>query len=140
MLDIHLKWLIVLLINFLVLIFLLNKILFQPLLALFKERQDTVRDSLAAAQEMNQKREDGMAAMTREISAARRQAKETFEGFRNEGVLAQKSLLANAEADAAAMLQKAREEIRAESDKARQRLKADVEKFSDEIVRKLVNA
>ncbi|GAB4483643.1 MAG: hypothetical protein OHK006_05360 [Thermodesulfovibrionales bacterium] len=140
MLDIHLKWLIVLLINFLVLIFLLNKILFQPLLALFKQRQDTVKDSLAAAQAMNQKREDGIATMTREISAARRQAKEAFEGFRNEGVLAQKSLLANAEADAAAMLQKAREEIRAESDRARQKLKSDVEKFSDEIVRKLVNA
>jgi F0F1-type ATP synthase membrane subunit b/b' len=38
------------------------------------------------------------------------------------------------------MLQKAREELQAEVGRARQALKADVEKFSDEIVRKLVKA
>jgi F0F1-type ATP synthase membrane subunit b/b' len=37
------------------------------------------------------------------------------------------------------MLQKAREELRNEGEKARQSLKTDIEKFSDEIVRKLVN-
>jgi F0F1-type ATP synthase membrane subunit b/b' len=38
------------------------------------------------------------------------------------------------------MLQTAREELKAEADKARNALKADTEKFSDEIVRKLVQA
>jgi F0F1-type ATP synthase membrane subunit b/b' len=38
------------------------------------------------------------------------------------------------------MLQKARTELRAEAEKARQALRADVDKFSDEIVRKLLKA
>jgi F-type H+-transporting ATPase subunit b len=38
------------------------------------------------------------------------------------------------------MLDKARAEVKAEAEKARKALRADVEKFSDEIVRKLVSA
>ena len=49
MLDIELKWLLVLLVNFLVLVYILNILLFRPLLALFKERESSVRGSLDAA-------------------------------------------------------------------------------------------
>ncbi len=140
MLDIHLTWLLVLLANFLILIFLLNKILFQPLLKIFHEREETVKGSLAAAEEMQKKKEDGIERMNRELAAARKQAKDAFEDLRNQGLEMQRSSLSQADAHAAELLQKAREEIGRESEKARQQLKADVEKFSDEIVRKLVKA
>lgn len=140
MLDIHLKWMIVLIVNFLGLMVVLNIILFKPLLKIFKERDDTVKGSLAAAKEMDSKKEEGIIKMNKEIMEARGMAKQAFEGLRNEGAETQKKSLTDAEAQAADILQKAREELRAEVEKARSAMKADVEKFSDEIVRKLVKA
>jgi len=140
MLDIDKFWLLVLTANFLGLIYILNVILFRPLLKLFNERESLVQGSLDAAKDMNSKKEEGIERMNKELSDARTRAKEAFEGLRSEGLEVQKSLLSDAESIAAGMLQKAREELRSEGEKARQALKADIDKFSDEIVRKLVNA
>ncbi len=140
MLDIELKWFAVLLVNFLVLVYLLNLFLFRPLLGIFKQREDSVKGSLDAARDMDRKKEEGLEKMNRELTEARLQAKDAFEKRREEAVAAQRSLLGGAESEAAAMLQRAREELRTEADKARTALKADAEKFSDEIVRKLVKA
>ncbi|MBI5075978.1 MAG: ATP synthase F0 subunit B [Nitrospirae bacterium] len=140
MLDIELKWLIVLLINFLVLVYILNILLFRPLLALFKERESSVKGSLDAAKEMDRKKEEGLEKMSKELSEARHKAKDAFEKLREEGLNSQKMSMAEAEAQAAAMLQKAREELKAETEKAKNTLRADAEKFSEEIVRKLVKA
>ena len=140
MLDIDKFWLLVLTANFLGLVYILNIILFRPLLKVFQERENTIKGSIDAAKEMNSRKEEGIERMNNEISAARGKAKEVFEGNRNAGLEVQKKLLSDAEAAAAGMLQKAREELRSEGEKARKSLKADIEKFSDEIVRKLVNA
>jgi F-type H+-transporting ATPase subunit b len=140
MLDIQLKWLLILAANFFVLLYVLNVILYKPLLKTFDERSNTVKDSLNAAKEMNVRKEEGIAAMNSEIAGARKKAKEIFEGMRGEGLDVQKKFLSEADGRAAGMLQKAREELRSEAEKARQTLRADVEKFSDEIVRKLVKA
>jgi len=140
MLDIDKFWLLVLTANFLGLLYILNIILFRPLLKVFQERENTIKGSIDAAKEMNSRKEEGIERMNNEISAARGKAKEVFEGNRNAGLEVQKKLLSEAETTAAGMLQKAREELRSEGEKARKSLKADIEKFSDEIVRKLVNA
>jgi len=140
MLDIYVHWLLVLTANFLVLLFLLNIILYKPLLKIFKERSDSVNGSLDAAREMNARKEEGIARMNKETAEARSRSKEVFEALRSEGLNMQKVFLSEAEENASGLLQKAREELRAEVAKARQSLKADVEKFSDEIVRKLVKA
>ena len=140
MLDIYGKWLLVLAGNFLALIFILNIILYRPLLAIFKQRDDSIKGSLDAARQMNEKKDEGIARMNTEIAEARKKAKDVFETLRSTGVDRQKAVLSEAEAKAAQMLQKAREELRAETEKARQSLRADAEKFADEIVRKLVSA
>lgn len=140
MLDIHPQWFIVLLLNFLGLTFVLNFLLFKPLLKVFKERDDLVKGSLEAAGQMNAKKEEAVVQMNKELADVRFKAKEAFEQLRNEGTMRQKEILGAAEGDAAVMLQKARQELQTEADKARKALRADVEKFSDEIVRKLVKA
>jgi F-type H+-transporting ATPase subunit b len=140
MLNIEIKWLIVLAINFLALLFILNLILFKPLLKLFKEREDTVKGSLDAAKDMSAKRGEGITRLNRELAETRSKAKETFEALKAEGLNKNKEVLGAAETEVSAMLDKARAEVKAEAEKARKALRADVEKFSDEIVRKLVSA
>lgn len=138
MLDIQPIWFIVLAIQFIALIFILNAILFSPLMKIFKQRDDTVKGALDAAKGMTEKREEGIVKMNRELAEARTRAKEIFEALKAEGVGKQKEVLSSTEAEALTTLEKARAEIKAEAEKARQALRADVDKFSDEIVRKLV--
>jgi F-type H+-transporting ATPase subunit b len=140
MLELEFRWMIILAVQFLALIFILNIILFNPLMKIFREREDTVKGSLEASQEMIQKKDESIATLNRELAAARARAKEAFEGLRNEGLDRQKEVLSEAESAAADMLQKAREELKTEAVRARESMRADVDSFSDEIVRKLVEA
>lgn len=139
MLDIYWKWFLVMVANFFILLIILNIILYKPLLKIFKERDDTVKNSIDAANDMNKKREDSLAQMNQELAEARNKAKEIFESLKNEGLGKYKETASAAEAETSVILEKARTEVRAEAEKARSALKAEIEKFSDEIVRKLVN-
>ncbi|HXX53920.1 MAG TPA: ATP synthase F0 subunit B [Thermodesulfovibrionales bacterium] len=132
------KWFFVLLLNFLVLIYILNLVLFKPLLRLFNERDDTVKGALNAAKEMAKKKEDAIALMNRELHNAQTGAKNVHEAMRKEGLEKQKEILEGANKEALQFIDKARTELKTESSNARQRLRSDVEKFSDEIVKKLV--
>ncbi len=140
MLDIHLNWLLILAANFIVLMFILNIILYKPLLRIFKEREASTKGFLDAARDMGANKEAGIARINQQIAEARKKAKTVFENMRNEGLNNQKQSLSDAEAVAGDMLQKAREELKAEVARAAQALRGDVERFSDEIVRKLVKA
>lgn len=133
-------WFFVLLLNFLVLLFVLNSILFKPLVRLFRERDDSVKGSLAAARDMNIKKEEVLAAINRELRDARSRSREIFERMRQEGLSKQKEILEKANGQAQDLIERARAEMKAESEKARNALRSDVERFSEEIVRKLVGA
>lgn len=138
MLDISPLWFVVMAVNFYVLLFVLNAILFKPILKIFKEREDTVKSSLDAVKDMGAKRGEGIARLNREFVEARNKAKETFEALKTEGLQKHKKIHSAVDAEASEMLNKAKAEIRAEAEKARKTLRADVDKFSDEIVTKLV--
>ncbi|MBI3592447.1 MAG: ATP synthase F0 subunit B [Nitrospirae bacterium] len=134
------QWFFVLLANFLILLFILNIILFKPIAKMLKEREGATTGALEKARAMTAKKEDAVAKMNAELTAARNKAKEAFESLREAGQTAQKETMSKAEAQAVEMIEKARKELQAEAEKARAELKADIEKFSEEIVRKLVKA
>lgn len=137
MLDINM-WFFVLVLNFLALLFILNIILFKPLLKIFKEREDIVKGSLDAAKDMANRGEESIARLNKELAETRNKAKDVFEALKAEGLQNQKEVLSKAEAEAFQVLEKAKAALKAEAEKARTTLRADVDKFSDEIVRKLV--
>jgi F-type H+-transporting ATPase subunit b len=132
------KWFFVLLLNFLALLYVLNIILFKPLLKLFSHRENSIKDSLNAARDMDKKKEDAISRMNRELQDARNRARDVFENLRKEGLNRQKDMLEGANRQASELIQNARTELKIEAEKTRQRLRSDVDKFSDEIVRKLI--
>src|SRR4030043_585323 len=137
MLDINI-WFFVLALNFLALLFILNIILFKPLLKIFKEREDIVKGSLDAAKDMANRGEESIARLNKELAETRNKAKDVFEELKAQGMQHQKEVLSKAEAEASKVLEKAKAALKAEAEKARTTLRADIDKFSDEIVRKLV--
>ncbi len=132
------QWFFVLLANFLVLLFVLNQILFKPLAGISKERESATEGALDEAKAMTAIKDEAVARMNAELLAARNKARDVFSGLREGGQEVQKEAMSKAEAQAVEMIEKARKELQAEAEKARAALKADVERFSDEIVRKLV--
>lgn len=138
MLEIDMFWYPILVAQFLVLFFILNLILFKPLLKVFSERDEAIAGSLEAAKEMDIEKDDAMEALKKEFAEAGAKARERFDALKAEGQEEQKKALEKTGAEAASIMEKARTEIRAESDKARQKLRGDVEKFSEDIVDKLV--
>lgn len=138
MLEFEPVWFFVLLANFLFLIFMLNLILFKPLIGIFKERESTVKGSMEAAKEMAQKRDKALDDLKRALSEASQRARSVYEELRNEGLSRQKESVSLASQEAMRLTEEARDALRKEAERARQSLRQEVERFSEEIVRKLV--
>ena len=131
-------WFFVLLANFLVLLYVLNLILYRPLIRVFEEREGSTKGFLAKAKEMEEQRKLAEEDMRKALSEAAAKAREEFEARKAEGLGRQQEMMARAGQEASGIAEKARQELRAEADKARSALRADVERFSEDIVRKLV--
>lgn len=132
------QWYFVLVANFIILYFILSSLLFKPLAKLFKERENNIKGALDDAKSMSSKKEEYVSKMNVELQDTRKKAKEIYSASREAGVSQQMEVLRKSEEEALAMLEKARQELRVETEKARSILRADVDKFSEEIVRKLV--
>ncbi len=70
MLEVN-SWFFVQLANFLILLFLLNTILFKPMLKLFKERDDNTKGALDSAAAMDRDKDDVLAQIEEKLSGAR---------------------------------------------------------------------
>ena len=132
------KWFFVQLINFLVLLALLNYILFRPLLRLFMERDEKINGSLNNAKAIDKERDDLLHQMDAKLSGARNKAKTTFEELSKEGLNQQKNYIDEATKQAAEINKKAKEDIGAELKKAKETLRGEVESFSRIIVEKMI--
>lgn len=132
------QWYFVLVANFVVLLIILNSLLFKPLAKIFKERDAAIKGALDEAKTLTTRKDEAIAKMNAELSGARTKAKDVYNALREEGLAREKEVLAKIEAEAVEMIDKARKDLKTETEKARAALKADVEKFSEEIVKKLV--
>lgn len=137
MLDFEI-WFFVLIGVFLATFVALNSLLFQPMLKVFKEREDSIDGARDEAQEMQAKATDRLDALKRDLMAAARDARAKLDELREEGATQQKNQMGASSKEALGLVEAARTEMKAESEKARTRLRADVEQFSDEIVNKLL--
>lgn len=131
-------WFFVLLGQFVVLLFVLNIILFKPLLRIFDERTRAIEGALEDARKMDEQRGDSTAALKADMTAAGNMARDKYSALRAEGLDKQKALLLDAANQAASLIEKARAEIKSEKDRCRSVMKSDIERYSNEIVDKLV--
>jgi F-type H+-transporting ATPase subunit b len=138
MLEFHARDFIILVVNFFVLFIALNWLLFKPLAKIFKEREIATKGALDEAKSLTQKKDSAIAALNAGILEARAKAKAARDVLREEGLATQKEMLSKSDSEAIAMIEKARAELQAETVRVRKAIKSDIEKFSEEIVRKLV--
>ena len=84
-------WFFVQVANFLVLLIVLNYILFKPLLRLFNERQDKIKGAIENAKAIENKKEENLIRLNKDIAEAREKAKAIFDEFRAEGLKQQRA-------------------------------------------------
>lgn len=126
------------LVNFLILLFLLNTLLFKPFLRLFQERDRRISGSLDTAREMEAERDKLAREVEDRISGARKKAAEVFGELKTEGLSLQRSSLDEVSRETQGMNRKARADLEQETLRAKDSLRGNINDLSKIIVEKMI--
>jgi F-type H+-transporting ATPase subunit b len=113
-------------VNFLLLLYLLNRFLFKRVFALLDERQARISKGLEDAEAAARDRELARAERDAALAEARKEAAEMLARANKIADDTRKEILATAKADAEQVTERAREEINAEKERAMAELRAEV--------------
>ncbi len=138
--DINLVGLVFQVINFLLLLFLLNRFLFKPLLARMDERNAKIERGLEDAQAAARDRELARAEREAAVAEARKEAAEMVARANKIAEDTRNEILTEARAEAEKVTQRAREEITAEKDRAMAEIRSQVADLALESAGKLIGA
>lgn len=124
--------------NFLVLLVALHFILFKPLLAIMRERSQSISGSFTDAKAAQDKMQGLLDRYGASLGEARQKAAAAYNALYQQGLDAQRDMIAAERSRAGEQLDKARAEIAAASNAARADLRAEAEKLSRDITTKLL--
>jgi F-type H+-transporting ATPase subunit b len=125
-------------INFLILLYLLNRFLFKPVLARLDERSEKIRKGLEDAEVAARDRELARAEREAAVAEARKEANEMIARANKIAEDTRNEILTSARADAEKVSTRAREEIVAEKDKAMAEIRGQVAELALAAAGKLV--
>jgi len=136
---IELNWTLgALIINFLLLVFLLNLVLFRPIRRILKERQAKL-DAQAADIGLMQTQGQGLASEIKEkLAAARREGAGAREALKQEGAAAETALLAEVKRETALEWSRVEQQIKDDLARAREALKAQIQSFAQMLAAKIL--
>jgi len=114
------------LVTFLILVGLLYKFAFNPLMRMQKERQDSINQSIHDAEKLRTDAEDLLADYKQQLAEAREEAGAILERARKAGENTKSEALEQARAEAEATLAKARKQIERDTNQALQKIREEV--------------
>jgi F-type H+-transporting ATPase subunit b len=124
--------------NFLVLLVALHFILFKPLLAIMRERSQSISGSFTDAKAAQDKMQGLLDRYGASLGEARQKAAAAYNALYQQGLDAQRDMIAAERSRAGEQLDRARAEIVAASNAARADLRAEAENLSRDITTKLL--
>ena len=127
-------------VNFLLLLYLLNRFLFKRVFALLDERRTRISKGLEDAEVAARDRELARAEREAAVEEARKEAASLLANANKIATDTRDEILAKAREDAEKVTERAREEITAEKDKAMAELRAQVADLALEAAGKLVRS
>ena len=124
--------------NFLILLIVLNVILFKPIRQIMLEREQGISSALEDAKAAQGRMQNLLEAYNTSLAEAKQKAAMAYNTFYQQGLDAQRDLIAAERTKAGEMLDKARAEILAASTAARADLRKEAERLSQDITSKLL--
>ena len=125
-------------VNFLVMIFLLNKILIDPIRKIISKRKELMDEQLGKIEGFNKNAADKVADYEVQLAAARKEAGDIRSAAKDAGVVEEQALLSVAGKDAASTIQAARAEIQSQVKGAMEQLTRDVDKYAEQATGKIL--
>jgi F-type H+-transporting ATPase subunit b len=125
-------------VNFLVLIFILNLLLYKPILGIIDKRKKQIQDAGEEIKRLNQMVEERMATYEEKLRLAKMEALEKKLEIMKEGTEQAKSFIEAAKGEIPVMMEKFHEEIDKEVSEARRILTDQSRGISVEIAEKLL--
>jgi F-type H+-transporting ATPase subunit b len=124
--------------NFLVLLVTLNFILFKPIRQVMQEREQGISSAFGDAKTAQGRMQNLLEQYNASLAEAKQKAAATFNSIYQQGLDAQRDMIAAERAKAGEMLDKARADVAAAANAARADLKKEAERLSQEITSKLL--
>ena len=121
-----------------VMIFLLNKILIDPIRKIISKRKGLMADQLDKIEGFNKGAEEKVADYETQLAAARKEAGDIRNAAKDSGVAEEQALLSVAGKEASSTIQAARAEIEAEVKSAMDQLTKDVDKYAEQATGKIL--
>jgi F-type H+-transporting ATPase subunit b len=130
--------LIVQVVNFLLLMWILNRILFRPILKVLEEREEKIGGPEKTAQDLETQAQGTRGVYEAKMRQAQIQASEAREGLRREGAEEAKRMVERISSDAEKSLAETREVVAREAVKVRSEFERLGSEISLEIFRKII--
>ena len=124
--------------NFLVLMWILNRFLFKPILNILEERKKRIRDSEERVLDSEQRAAQQWEAYQRQLQEAKISATAEKERIKGEGLEAERHLLEEARSEASRSLEEARRKIEEEVSKASGFLRGEAKGMALEMAEKIL--
>ena len=124
--------------TFVVLLFILKKAAWAPLIAALQEREVKIREALDKADAARKESEAAIVKNQEILDEAKKEAQELLSKSRTTAEATKEEIIQKAESEAAALVDKARKEITVEREKAVEELKKQTTELSISIASKLI--
>ena len=124
--------------NFIVLLVALNFILFRPLRAIMKEREENIGGAFADAKSAQEKMQGMLERYNASLAESKQKASAAYNTLYQQGLDQQRDMIAAERNKASELLDKARKEIAASAAATRGELKMEAEKLAKDISSKLL--
>jgi len=124
--------------NLIVLIWLLNKLLYRPILKFMEERNNRIQGMIDEAQSDRAKAKELAAEVERELARIRKESKDMLRQAREEAHQERSRLIEEADKERDAILEGAQREIRLQVEKARLELRGEIAGLAIEIAQQVV--
>jgi len=127
------------LVTFIVLLILLRKSAWKPILAMIDEREETVRKSLEQAEEARVEAEAKMEEYQQKLKEARKEARQIIEESKDSAEKIKSEIVSEAEQQKKKMIDEARTQIEAEREKAMHDIQDSVAEIAISAASKIIN-
>lgn len=125
-------------INFAILLFLLTKFLYKPLIKLLDDRRDKVKSTIDSAARTKEEADEIFRERRTQLDQVDREAKEIKLQAAKDGLKEREKIVDRAKEDATRIVERARDDILLQEKKARQRLREEAVDLSISVAEKLL--
>ena len=125
-------------VNFIFLIFILNQLLYKPIIRVVNERKQLVSDAQEEANRLGQSVEQKTAEYEEKLKYAQKESAVVREQLKNEGSEQAKAIMQEATREVAGIVDEFKGKIADEQEKARQVLRKKTQKIAAEISEKIL--